>query len=95
MTRTANRIISIAIVFTAVYAILRYNIFKGVEWTHFPLYIMNKILAFSGFLLLVLSLALEPAYRKQGAAWFATRKFLSRTCMEACPLSRWFQQQCS
>jgi len=42
---------------------------------------MNKILAFSGFVLLVLSLALEPVYRKQGVQWFITRKFLGRTGM--------------
>ena len=81
MTRTARRIIIIVIVFTSVYAILRYHIFKGVEWSHFPLFIMNKILAFSGFILLVASLALEPVYRKQGTAWFTTRKFLGRTGM--------------
>jgi len=81
MTRTARRIIIIVILFSAVYAILRYHIFKGVEWSHFPLFIMNKILAFSGFILLVVSLALEPVYRKQGAAWLTTRKFLGRTGM--------------
>ncbi len=62
MTRTTRRIIIIVIVFAALYAILRYHIFKGVEWSHFPLFIMNKILFFSGFILLVASLALEPVY---------------------------------
>jgi DMSO/TMAO reductase YedYZ heme-binding membrane subunit len=81
MTRTARRIIIFVIVFSALYAILRYHIFKGVEWSHFPLFIMNKILAFSGFILLVASLALEPVYLKQGEAWFTTRKFLGRTGM--------------
>jgi len=81
MTRTARRIIIIVIMFATVYAILRYHIFKGVEWSHFPLFIMNKILSFSGFILLVASLALEPVYRKQGATWFSTRKFLGRTGM--------------
>ena len=81
MTRTARRIIIILIVFAAIYAILRYHIFKGVEWSHFPLFITNKIFAFAGFILLVASIALEPVYRKQGAAWFVTRKFLGRTGM--------------
>ena len=31
-----------------VYAIVRYNVFKGVEWTHLPLYIVNKSAAFGG-----------------------------------------------
>lgn len=79
MTRTTRRIILFVILFSAIYAILRYHIFKGVEWSHFPLFTMNKILSFSGFLLLVASLALEPVYRKQGEAWFTTRKFLGRT----------------
>ena len=81
MTRAARRIIIIVVLFTALYAIMRYHIFKGVEWSHFPLFIMNKILAFSGFILLVVSLALEPFCRKQGAAWITTRKFLGRTGM--------------
>ncbi len=81
MTKTASRIIIIVLILCAAYAILRYNIFKGVEWSHFPLFIMNKILAFSGFVLLVLSLALEPLYRKQGPQWFVTRKFMGRTGM--------------
>jgi hypothetical protein len=68
-------------VFAALYATLRYHIFKGVEWSHSPLFIMNKILAFSGFILLVVGLALEPVYRKQGATWLVTRKFLGRTGM--------------
>jgi hypothetical protein len=81
MTRTARWIIIIVILFTAVYAILRYHIFKGVEWSHFPLFIMNKIFSFSGFIILVTSLALEPFNRKRAAAWFTTRRFLGRTGM--------------
>ncbi len=81
MTRTTRRIIIFVILFSAIYAMLRYHIFKGVEWSHFPLFIMNKILSLSGFLLLVASLALEPVYRKQGATWLTTRKFLGRTGM--------------
>jgi hypothetical protein len=46
-----------------------------VEWSHFPLFIMNKIVPFSGFILLVASFALEPVCRKQGAAWFPYRCF--------------------
>jgi len=77
--KTAIRIILIVIVLCTVFVIVRYHIFKGVEWTHFPLFILNKILAFSGFVLLVLSLALEPVYRKRGPGWFDIRKYLGRT----------------
>ena len=73
------RIVSMVIIFSALYAILRYNVFKGVELTHFPLYIMNKIFSFSGFILLVSGFGLEPFYRKLGPAWFEMRKYLGKT----------------
>lgn len=81
MNKTAARIIIITILFASLYTILRYHIFKGVEWSHFPLYSMNKILSFSGFMLLLLSVGLEPFYRKRGHEWFTIRKFLGRTGM--------------
>jgi DMSO/TMAO reductase YedYZ heme-binding membrane subunit len=31
-----------------IYAIVRYNVFKGVEWVHLPLYVVNKSFAFGG-----------------------------------------------
>ncbi len=37
------------------YAIIRYNVFKGVEWNHLPLYIVNKSVAFAGLILIALS----------------------------------------
>lgn len=38
-----------------VYAIVRYNVFKGVEWTHLPLYIVNKSAAFGGVVFIALA----------------------------------------
>jgi len=38
-----------------VYAIIRYNVFKGVEWTHLPLYIVNKSAAFGGVIFIALA----------------------------------------
>jgi hypothetical protein len=35
------------------YATLRYNVFKGVPWADWPVYILNKAAALSGLLLLV------------------------------------------
>jgi hypothetical protein len=81
MNKTAGRIIIIVLLFASLYSILRYHIFKDVEWVHFPLFILNKILAFSGFVLLVLSLGLEPVYRRKGPEWFVIRKFLGRSGM--------------
>lgn len=37
------------------YAVVRYNVFKGVEWIHLPLYIVNKSFALSGVVFLSLS----------------------------------------
>jgi hypothetical protein len=35
-----------------IYAILRYNVFKGILWIHLPLYIFNKTFALTGIILL-------------------------------------------
>lgn len=37
------------------YAILRYNVFDGVEWAHFPLFITNKALSLAAVFLIALS----------------------------------------
>jgi len=37
------------------YAVLRYNVFKGVPWEHLPLYIVNKAVAVSAVVLLASS----------------------------------------
>ncbi|MEI7728975.1 MAG: hypothetical protein WCO56_05365 [Verrucomicrobiota bacterium] len=39
---------------TALYATLRYNIFKGVAWSEWPVYVLNKVFALSALLLLML-----------------------------------------
>ena len=38
-----------------IYAIIRYNIFKGVLWIHLPLYILNKAISLTSILLLSVS----------------------------------------
>ena len=35
-----------------IYAVLRYNVFKGVPWDHLPLYVLNKTFALAGIILL-------------------------------------------
>jgi DMSO/TMAO reductase YedYZ heme-binding membrane subunit len=47
-------LLSVIFVFT-IYATVRYNIFKGVDPIHFPLYIVNKIFSISGIFFLALS----------------------------------------
>ena len=39
---------------TALYATLRYNVFKGVAWSEWPVYVLNKVFALSALLLLAL-----------------------------------------
>ena len=38
-----------------VYAIVRYNVVKGVEWTHLPLYIVNKWAAIGGVVFIAMA----------------------------------------
>ncbi len=45
------------------YAVIRYNIFKGVEWVHLPLYITNKAFALSAVVLIACSYAVGKAIR--------------------------------
>ncbi len=37
------------------YAIVRYNVFNGVEWAHLPLYVVNKSAAFAGLVFIALA----------------------------------------
>ena len=37
------------------YAVVRYNLFGDVPWEHIPLYILNKVFAISGFVILMIS----------------------------------------
>lgn len=44
------------------YAIIRYNVFGGVAWTHLPLYVVNKSAALSGVILIGLSYAVGKLF---------------------------------
>ncbi len=44
-----------AFTFSLAYAVLRYNVFKGVGWQHLPLYIVNKAVSLSAVVLLASS----------------------------------------
>ena len=50
------RTVLIAILGAAMYATLRYNVFGGVAWSDWPVYVLNKILALSSLLLLAIAL---------------------------------------
>ena len=49
-------LIIVVLVFTSLYAVLRYNIFSDILWSDFPLFILNKILSFSAVILLSLAI---------------------------------------
>jgi hypothetical protein len=46
---------SITFLLSFIYAVIRYNIFKGVLWIHLPLYIFNKAISLTSILLLAAS----------------------------------------
>ena len=62
---------------TAVYAILRYNVFKGVEWIHLPLYITNKVVSWSAVILIAASYLVGK--RDTGPRQVVLVKFLGLT----------------
>ena len=43
------------LVISIFYSVLRYNVFKGVLFDHFPVYILNKVISFSGLVFIALS----------------------------------------
>ena len=64
------------------YAILRYNIIKGVSWEHFPLLISNKAIALSAVGLIALSYILGSLARffpRTFSATLGARKFFGLT----------------
>lgn len=52
---------------TTIYATLRYNVFKGVAWSEWPVYVLNKVFALSALLLLMMY-ALQCRRRQSQAA---------------------------
>lgn len=59
------KIITTATILTVVfvYAIIRYNIFKGVAWEQLPLFISNKAISLSAIVFIALSYMLGPLAR--------------------------------
>ena len=57
-------VVTVIVLFVAVgYALLRYNIIKGVEFAHFPLYILNKGISLAAVILIGLSFFIGPLAR--------------------------------
>lgn len=57
---SAASIISVTMVLSIGYAVLRYHIVGPVPWTDFPFFILNKGLCLAAFLLLTMNFALGP-----------------------------------
>lgn len=51
----AALVILLIFLFSTGYAVLRYNIAGGVLWSRLPMYVLNKSISLSGFILLIIS----------------------------------------
>ncbi len=79
MSPKAKQIILIVLAFSLAYAFFRYHVFEGIPAKDFAVFVMNKVICLTGFILLSLNFALGPA-RKAGLNvpkdWLAARKEL-------------------
>jgi DMSO/TMAO reductase YedYZ heme-binding membrane subunit len=55
INKFARNVTILCIILFTAYATLRYNIFKGIPFSEFPLYILNKSISWTGLALIVLS----------------------------------------
>ena len=82
MSRKALQIIIAVFLFSLAYSVLRYHVLGDVGSKDFALYVFNKCLALTGFILLTINFALGPA-KNLGAdvpdAWLAARKEIGIT----------------
>ena len=79
---SAGRIISIVLIFSIGYAIVRYHIAGPVPWKDFPFFILNKGFSLAAFILLTLNFGLGPLNNlgiKVPAGWLNARKALGMT----------------
>lgn len=78
----AGSIISIVIVLSFFYAILRYHIVGSVPWKDLPFFIFNKGIALSSFVLLVFNFTFGPLNNiglKVPQSWLNSRRALGMT----------------
>ncbi len=62
----AGSVILITFALAFGYSVLRYNIAGQVAWSRFPLYVMNKAIIFSGFILLLINYTALLPVKKSG-----------------------------
>lgn len=78
----AGKLITITLLFSLIYAVVRYHVFGGVEWKDFPFYILNKALALSGFILVAYNFSFAPLKNlgvKIPESWLNARNILAMT----------------
>ena len=79
---SAASIITIVMVFGLAYAITRYHLVGPVPWKDFPMFILNKGISLSAFILLALNFGLGPLKSlgvKVSEGWLNARKALGMT----------------
>jgi DMSO/TMAO reductase YedYZ heme-binding membrane subunit len=66
LTKTNVLRIFYVFLFSSLYAVIRYNVFKGVEWDQLPIYVLNKSLSLTALTLIAASyLAGKIIWRRQ------------------------------
>ncbi len=79
---SAAAIITIVLIFGLAYAITRYHLVGPVPWKDFPMFILNKGISLSAFILLALNFGLGPLKSlgvKVSEGWLNARKALGMT----------------
>ena len=79
---SAPSIIFSILIISVGYAIIRYHLLGSVEWKDFPFFILNKGLAFSAFVLIILNFSLSPLVHlgfNIPESWLNARKALGMT----------------
>ena len=79
---SAGSIILVTLLLSIGYAVLRYHIAGPVPWKDFPMYILNKGLCLTGFILLTFNFSLGPLHNlgvPVSEGWLNARKALGMT----------------
>ena len=79
---SAGRIIAVVLVFSLLYAVVRYHIAGPVPWKDFPFFILNKGISLAAFILLAMNFGLGPLNNlgvKVSDGWLNARKAMGMT----------------
>jgi len=81
-TSSAGRIIAVVLIFSLLYAVVRYHIVGPVPWKDLPFFILNKGISLGAFMLLTLNFGLGPLNNlgvNVSEGWLNARKALGMT----------------